>query len=95
MPVYPSVPWFDLPPDWACEVLSPSTRAIDLTDKRRVYAEAGIPFLWFVDPAGRTLEAFTLREGAWTLAAALKDADEARVPPFDAIAFPLSVLWID
>ena len=51
--------------------------------------------VWFVDPIDRTLEAFALRDSAWTLIAALKDADEVRVPPFDAISFPLSVLWPD
>ena len=71
------------------------TRAVDLTDKRRIYAAAGVSMLWFADPIGRTLEAFALREGAWTLTVALKDDDEARVAPFDAIAFPLSVLWPD
>ena len=35
------------------------------------------------------------RDGAWTLVAALKDDEEVRVPPFDAIAFPLSALWPD
>jgi hypothetical protein len=95
MPARPEGPWTDLAPDWVCEVLTPSTRRIDLTDKRRRYAEAGVAHLWLVDPADRTLEAFALRDGAWTLIGALKDDDEARVPPFDAIAFPLSVLWPD
>lgn len=95
MTVYPDAPWFDLVPDWACEVLSPGTRRIDLTDKRRLYADAGVAYLWFVDPLARTLEAFTLHDGAWTLIAALKEAEEVRVAPFDAIAFPLSVLWPD
>ena len=92
---FPKRPWFELAPDWVCEVLSPGTRQIDLTDKRRIYAERGVAHLWFVDPLARTLEAFALRGGAWTLIAALKDDDEVRVPPFDAIAFPLSVLWPD
>lgn len=95
MPAYPDTPWFDLVPDWICEVLSPGTRSIDLTDKRRLYAVAGVAHLWFIDPLARTLEAFALRNGAWTLIAALKDAEEVRVAPFDAIAFPLSVLWPD
>jgi Uma2 family endonuclease len=95
MPALPEAAWFELAPDWACEVLSPGTRRIDLTDKRHLYAAAGVAHLWFVDPLARTLEAFALRDGAWTLIAALKDDDEARVPPFDAIAFPLSVLWPD
>ena len=92
---FPDAAWFELAPDWVCEVLSPGTRRLDLTDKRRIYAAAGVAHLWFVDPLARTLEAFALRDGAWTLIAALKDDEEVRVPPFDAIAFPLSVLWPD
>lgn len=38
------------PVDWVVEVLSPATRDHDLGDKRRVYADAGIPEVWFVDP---------------------------------------------
>jgi Uma2 family endonuclease len=95
MPALPETAWFELAPDWACEVLSSATRALDLTDKRRLYGAAGVGFLWFVDPLARTLEAFALRDGAWTLIAALRDDEEVRVAPFDAIAFPLAVLWPD
>lgn len=95
MPVFPDAAWFDLVPDWACEILSPGTRRLDLTDKRRLYAANGLAHLWFVDPKARTLEAFSLRDGAWVLVAALKDDEEVRVAPFEAIAFPLSALWPD
>lgn len=95
MPALPETAWFELPPDWVCEVLSPGTRAVDLTDKRRLYAAAGIPHLWFVDPIARTLEAFTLAGGVWTLTAALRDEDDVSVAPFDAITFPLAALWAD
>ena len=95
MPEFPDAPWSELAPDWVCEVLSPGTRRIDLTAKRRIYGSAGVGHLWFADPTARTLEAFALRDGAWTLTAALKVDEEVRVAPFDAIAFPLSVLWPD
>jgi Uma2 family endonuclease len=95
MPTIPKAAWVELAPDWVCEVLSPSTRRIDLTDKRRLYAAAGVAHLWFVDPVPRTLEAFALRDTAWTLIAALKDDEEVPIPPFHAIAFSLSVLWPD
>ena len=95
MPSYPDAPWFDLAPDWACEVLSPSTRRLDLTDKRDIYGAAGVRHLWLVDPKPRLLEAFERRDGAWVLLASLKDDADVRVAPFDAIAFPLSTLWPD
>ena len=95
MPTLPDAAWLDLAPDWVCEVLSPGTRRLDLTDKRRIYAERGVSHLWLVDPDSRTLEAFELRDGAWTLIAALAEDAEIRVPPFDAVAFPLSALWPD
>jgi hypothetical protein len=93
MPVFPDAPWTDLAPDWVCEVLSPGTRRFDLTDKRRVYARSGVAHLWMIDPEARTFEAFALQDDAWVLVAALKEDDEVRVPPFDAISFPLSELW--
>jgi Uma2 family endonuclease len=88
-------PWFDVAPDWACEVLSPCTRKLDLTGKREAYAREGVAHLWLIDPPARTLEAFVLRDGAWTLLAALKDDDPVRLAPFDAIEFPLAALWRD
>ncbi len=95
MPTYPDAPWFDLAPDWACEVLSPSTRRLDLTDTRAIYAREGVSHLWLVDPLARTLEVFGLRDGAWVLLGALKDDEGVRLPPFDALEWPLGALWPD
>ena len=86
---------FTVAPDWVCEVLSPSTRKLDLTAKRDRYGSAGVAHLWLIDPVDRTLEAFVLRDGTWTLHASLKDDDEVRIAPFDAVAFPLAALWAD
>jgi Uma2 family endonuclease len=93
MPVFPDAPWFDLAPDWACEVLSPSTRRIDTTIKRDLYARHGVTHLWFVDPDARVLEAFALTPEGWRLIAALRDDQAVRVAPFDAVAFSLAALW--
>ena len=40
------------PPDWVLEVASPSTKRKDLDDKRRKYAEMGVPEYWLFDPRG-------------------------------------------
>jgi Uma2 family endonuclease len=49
--------------------------------------------LWLIDPELRTLEVYELSDGKWLLLATLKEEDQVRLPPFDAIAFGLSVLW--
>ena len=93
MPELPDTAYFTLAPDWACEVLSASTRRLDLHGKRPIYAREGVGHLWLVDPRDRALEAFELRDGEWVLIATAKDDDPVSVPPFDAITFSLSDLW--
>ena len=95
MPDYPDAAYCTIAPDWVCEVLSPSTRQIDLGDKRDIYAREGVSYLWFVDPDAKTLEAFELREGQWVLLATLAEEAQVALPPFDAITFPLDALWTE
>ena len=63
MPELPDTAYFTLAPDWACEILSTSTRAHDLVHKRPIYAAAGVAYLWLVDPVDQVLEAFELDNG--------------------------------
>ena len=93
MPDVPRTAWVTLAPDWVCEVLSPSTRKLDLTDKRCIHAREKIAHLWLVDPLARTLEAFELRNGEWVLVATARDGDSVRIRPFEAISFSLADLW--
>lgn len=57
---FPDTAYIDTPPDWLAEVLSPSTQAIDRTDKLAIYAEYGVKHCWYVDPIARTLEVLEL-----------------------------------
>ena len=93
MPELPDTAYYTLAPDWVCEVLSASTRRLDLHGKRPVYAREGVGHLWLVDPTDRTLEAFELRNGQWVLIATAKDDDPVSIAPFDAITFSLADLW--
>ncbi len=93
MPELPVTAYFALPPDWVCEVLSPSTARMDRVDKLAIYAAHGVAHAWLIDPDARTLEVFTLTEGRWRLDAALADDADVCAPPFDAISFKLGALW--
>jgi len=57
----------DLPgaPLLAVEILSPSTRLIDLNLKRARYEQAGCASYWVVDPAGPRLTVWALVDGAY------------------------------
>ena len=93
MPQLPDTAYFTLAPDWVCEVLSPSTRKLDLVHKRPIYASAGIVHLWLIDPMERILEAFRLHDGKWQLIATVEDDDPVRIAPFEAVTFSLAELW--
>ena len=95
MPVFPGTAYFTVAPDWVCEVLSPSTRALDRGQKQAVYAREGIGHLWFVDPDARTLEAFELAGSRWVLLETLVGDAPVSLPPFEAIRFGLADLWAD
>ena len=94
LPTLPETAWFELAPDWVCEILSPSTARIDRAVKMPLYAREGVAHLWLVDPNARTLEVYALQDTRhWLLLDTLKEDDSARQPPFDAIAFSLGHLW--
>ena len=93
MPNLPETAWFELAPDWVCEVLSPATARLDRGTKMGIYARERVPFLWLVDPDNRTLEVYRLEGGHWLLLTILKDDDPVRQPPFDATESPLDRLW--
>jgi Uma2 family endonuclease len=95
MPKLPETAWFDLAPDWLCEILSLSTARVDRVEKLPIYARWGVRHVWLVDPDLRTLEAFENLNGRWVLAATLKDDDAVSLPPFGAISFSLGGLWAD
>ena len=94
MPLIPEDHRFEVVPDWVCEILSPSTVKKDRILKLPLYARYGVAHAWLLDPVARTLEAFELREGAWTLIGSLKDEDAVCLAPFAAISFSLAELWV-
>lgn len=93
LPEAPLAPYFELAPDWVCEVLSPSTRALDRGQKLRVYAEQRVGFVWFVEPLEQLLEVLELDGATYRIVGSVEGDAAVRLKPFDAIELPLGVLW--
>ncbi|MFC5038462.1 Uma2 family endonuclease [Tianweitania sediminis] len=91
--IVPERNYFEVAPDFVCEILSGFTERRDRTIKKRIYAEGGVSYLWIIDPRLQVLEALSLRDGAWIDAGAWNSDNMVRAAPFDAVAFSLADLW--
>jgi Uma2 family endonuclease len=89
----PETAYFEIAPDWVCEILSPSTASKDREIKMPLYARYGVSHAWLVDPEARTLEAFELQGRSWTESGRYAADDRVAVAPFDAITLDLADLW--
>lgn len=91
----PDEPSIALPPDWVCEVLSPSTAKLDLSLKLPRYVDSVVGHAWVVDPAMRALQVFDLRAEKPVLSAVFVSDDWVRAPPFEDVEIELGLLWGD
>lgn len=69
LPSLPSEAYFVVAPDWICEVVSPSTAALDRVKKLAVYAREGVSHAWLVDPLAQTIEILRRESGRWSILA--------------------------
>jgi Uma2 family endonuclease len=94
MPTLPEEEPIRIPPDWVCEILSPSTRRHDLLIKKPYYARVGILHHWLVDREARTLTSYRLEAGHWVELGVYGDDCEARIEPFDAVPLDVAGFWV-
>lgn len=66
-------------PDLLAEILSPSTARYDRRTKLPRYARAGVRESWLVDPLGKCIEQYWLRQGRYVLVAECRDAIRPRI----------------
>jgi Uma2 family endonuclease len=93
LPQLPETNWISTRPDFVCEVLSRSTEKRDRTAKSDIYADAGVPHYWLIDPRRQTFEAFELGTGRWQPTGNWRADDVVRARPFEEIEISLASLW--
>ncbi|MGC8490690.1 MAG: Uma2 family endonuclease [Syntrophobacteraceae bacterium] len=86
--------WISAAPDWVCEILSPKSFRTDKIEKMPIYARHNVGHIWLIDPISRTMDAFRLESGRWSLLASFAEEDEVRIEPFEQIAVHLADLWL-
>jgi Uma2 family endonuclease len=93
MPAMPQTSAFELAPDWVCEVLSPSTAAVDRTIKLPIYAREGVGHVWLIDPLAQTLEVLRLDAGSYRIVGAWNGNTVVHAEPFEVLGLALGELW--
>ncbi len=85
--------WIGLPPDWVCEILSPSTHVRDRGIKLAVYRRERVAHVWFIEPDLRMLEVFRLVDGQYVQCALYEGDATVRAEPFEVFDLQLAKLW--
>ncbi len=74
-------------------MLSPSTRAVDLTLKKRMYEESEVVAYWVVDPVVPSVRAWLLQDGVYVEVGYAEGEDVLRLAePFPIELTPLDLL---
>ncbi|MBM4395110.1 MAG: Uma2 family endonuclease [Deltaproteobacteria bacterium] len=82
-------------PDLVVEILSRGTAGRDLGPKRVIYAAAGVPEYWIVDPESTSVEVLVLEGGGYTRVALLRKTDVLRSPLLPGFEVPLRDVFPD
>jgi Uma2 family endonuclease len=93
LPAVPASAYLELAPDWACEVISPSSARIDRELKLPIYARERVAHVWLVDPLARMVEVFRLDGESYRLVVTRGGSDRVRLEPFHALELELEALW--
>lgn len=93
LPAVPATAFLELPPDWACEVVSPGSERIDRERKLPIYARERVSHVWLVDPLERMIEVYRLDGEGYRLVVTRGGTDRVRLEPFAAIEIELDALW--
>jgi Uma2 family endonuclease len=91
--VIPADAFLTIAPDWVCEIVSPSTEALDRGRKLAIYARDRVSHLWLLNPTAQTLEAYRLESGRWMLLGTHVGDATACIEPFEALELEIFRLW--
>lgn len=96
MPEVPNVFPLVLRPDWVCEVMGDGdARRRDGVQKRRIYADHGVPHYWLLDMERERLTVLRLGPVGYLEVLEAKRGDRVRAEPFEALELKVGVLFGD
>ena len=85
--------YIDGAPDLVIEILSPSTAVYDRATKLALYAEAGVPWVWLLEPQAKTVEILKLERSKYLVDSILASQQVLTSGVFPGWQLPLDELF--
>lgn len=79
-------------PDFICEIVSESNRAVDTVTKLRRYHQAGVSHYWINDQVDRTLTVHRHTSDGYLVALRAGEDETVRAEPFESVELEVRVL---
>ncbi len=80
-------------PDLLVEILSPSTRRLDMTTKLELYARHGVREYWIADPDAQTIAVMLLKDGQYQTAGEYGVRDTLTSPTLEGFSVSLENIF--
>jgi len=80
-------------PDLVAEILSPSTAAHDRATKLKLYAEAGVPEVWYIESKAKTVEVLRLHADKYVVESVFGGHQSLKSDLFPGWELPLDKLF--
>lgn len=81
----------NIAPDWACEILSPSTERWDRSKKLQIYAREHVSHVWLIHPQDAYIEVYRWVDRNYLLVTVCDEKQGTELEPFGMIE--LDLLW--
>ena len=95
MPERPTGAVVSVPPDWICEILSPSSASNDTVKKKRIDHQHQVPHYWLLDPVQETLSVLRWSPDGYIEVLSAMRGERVKAEPFDVIELQVGVFFGD
>lgn len=85
--------YFEVVPQWVCEVLSPSTAGRDRILKLDLYHANRVEWAWLVEPIDRTIEVYAWSESGWVRTQTAMGGEPIALQPFSEVRLEVDLIW--
>lgn len=85
----------EIPPDWVCEILSPTHIKRDTVEKFRLLQQCQVPWYWIIDPDQQMITVYEFQPNQhYGVSTIVQSGETANLEPFTEVEFEVSSIFV-